>query len=912
MRFKLSGLILFIAALFGSGTSTAQNVAFTATRVPDITGSTLTAGVICFPNVGNCNAVTAGAVSGSAVVPKGTGAILVKDSSGNIIWQTASNAVTITGAFSFDSYVIPSNATVTIVGVPRGACQVGAIETRTDLTPNVNYTCTFVGGQNVWKGSASGSAVGSPPGLYSGVGAPSFPCTAPCVYVRSDAGAGGAFYALSANSGIVSANWILQATGPTGAAGPTGAPGVSSLQQLAGLFTRLPANTGNLFNPAAATVGAYIDTNGNLQANVSSLTESDYIPANTGGVMTTVKALPALGGNNTVSFYDQGFTYLSGSNAAVAAGGAITVPTTSAFIRLTINTGDLNTEMVVSGTSPPSTYQGYGTVSATTVSSMITSSTGALEAAANRYTTASLLAFLPPNPNLFNPAAAAVGLQYAGSTTLDASQTAYGTVTMAVNGGQTYVLANGTNDSNGAYGMAWLDATGAYISGVSIPFANGQNFTAPATAAFVKVPSLTSNYSTQSFTVGTTVPTYSAFPALYPGYVVDAHIAATVSSTEAASARFTNASIAPFLPPLSNLFNPATVTPNVILYTGLSGSTGTGACGTTTPLNGFSVSALIPVQPGASYTLTLRDPDTSTTWGFVWKDINGNCTGLGIGFPFAAGQVFTAPSNAFYAQFSVSDDSTAAQAFTLGTVPAPAGTAFVALQATAPTRAAVASTLNANVGVLGDSISSILNPPWQSVVVARTGAKIALQDARPGRAFSTAFECYGTTTPGATLGTYSSTAANGVCGSNYGGVGSTNGNTLAQNLAPISTMLVFLGTNDQGLTLGSLGDATNAGTFYGNMRWVIETLQTANPGMRILMITPQLNGFASAAVTQGVVNAILAYGNSMGLPVLNLYANGGNNTITSSTVTGDGTHDSTYGVLHNLGPEIANFLQAHF
>jgi hypothetical protein len=34
MRFKLSGLILFIAALFGSGTSTAQNVAFTATRVP--------------------------------------------------------------------------------------------------------------------------------------------------------------------------------------------------------------------------------------------------------------------------------------------------------------------------------------------------------------------------------------------------------------------------------------------------------------------------------------------------------------------------------------------------------------------------------------------------------------------------------------------------------------------------------------------------------------------------------------------------------------------------------------------------------------------------------------------------------------------------------------------------------------
>ncbi len=176
-------------------------------------------------------------------------------------------------------------------------------------------------------------------------------------------------------------------------------------------------------------------------------------------------------------------------------------------------------------------------------------------------------------------------------------------------------------------------------------------------------------------------------------------------------------------------------------------------------------------------------------------------------------------------------------------------------------------------------------------MVNRTGSTITFQDARSGRKFSDAFECYGAPPVGGTLGTFQPNA-NGNCLA-YGDV-SAIGNTLAANLANTDMLLVRLGTNDQNIPLGSLGNAANAGTQYGNMRWVVKTLLNAKPTMRVILITPELNSFASLQNIQNVVDAEIAYANSMRLPVLDLYRTSGNNALTNAIYTYDGTHPSNW------------------
>ena len=70
----------------------------------------------------------------------------------------------------------------------------------------------------------------------------------------------------------------------------------------------------------------------------------------------------------------------------------------------------------------------------------------------------------------------------------------------------------------------------------------------------------------------------------------------------------------------------------------------------------------------------------------------------------------------------------------------------------------------------------------------------------------------------------------------------SDGNTLAQNIAGVDILVIQLGTNDQNhnVPLGFLGDPANAGTFFGNMRWVAENYLAAKPTMRVVFITPPL------------------------------------------------------------------------
>ena len=209
--------------------------------------------------------------------------------------------------------------------------------------------------------------------------------------------------------------------------------------------------------------------------------------------------------------------------------------------------------------------------------------------------------------------------------------------------------------------------------------------------------------------------------------------------------------------------------------------------------------------------------------------------------------------------------------------------------------------------VQGDSIAYSTHA-WQDVVTARTGMAEVAQNARPGRGFSQAFEEYGTTTPGTPLlvnqGITSTPTGNYSTG--------TPGNTLAQDIAAVDLLIIELGTNDQSVPLGALGDAQGAGTFFGDMRWVVETYLAAKPTLRIVLVTPQLNGFASAQTTQTYVNAEIAYANSMALPVINMFLLGGLNPLTSTTLTVDGTHPNAYDYTNFYGPVIAQHLQLYF
>jgi lysophospholipase L1-like esterase len=212
-----------------------------------------------------------------------------------------------------------------------------------------------------------------------------------------------------------------------------------------------------------------------------------------------------------------------------------------------------------------------------------------------------------------------------------------------------------------------------------------------------------------------------------------------------------------------------------------------------------------------------------------------------------------------------------------------------------------------HLGVQGDSISAIFQNSWQNVVLNRTGMTLTSQDARLGRTLPEAFECYGVATPGATLGVYHiANAASGYC-NNYDGT--SEGKTLAQNLANVDVLIVELGTNDVYETQGALGDPVTAGTFYGNLRWVCETYLTAKPSIRLVLVTTQYSIKSSPDWVKLYADDEEAYGKSMGIPVINMFNLGGVNQFTSATLLRDGLHPSDFGFANFYGPVIAEQLR---
>ena len=136
--------------------------------------------------------------------------------------------------------------------------------------------------------------------------------------------------------------------------------------------------------------------------------------------------------------------------------------------------------------------------------------------------------------------------------------------------------------------------------------------------------------------------------------------------------------------------------------------------------------------------------------------------------------------------------------------------------------------------------------------------------------------------------------------------------TFPQSLANIDLLIVQLGSSDYGVQIGQLGNSTSAGTLYGNVRWMIETYLAAKPSLRIVLVTNQFTAFAPPSVTQADANTITAYGNSVGVPVINMFTLGGLNAITASALTSDGTHPNDFGYTNFYGSVIAQGLQQLF
>jgi lysophospholipase L1-like esterase len=179
-------------------------------------------------------------------------------------------------------------------------------------------------------------------------------------------------------------------------------------------------------------------------------------------------------------------------------------------------------------------------------------------------------------------------------------------------------------------------------------------------------------------------------------------------------------------------------------------------------------------------------------------------------------------------------------------------------------------------------------------------------DALSGRHLPQAFSCYGVNSAGGQLGTYLNSVSG--CGS----AGGKAGATLAENLADSDIAIIDLGTNDELAPIGQLGDDATSGTSEGTLRWIVETLEAANPKIRVVIVTPQLNSFAPAATVKRLADAQAEYAESAGIPVINMYRIGGVNATNLSTMTGDGVHPTKWAFNNFYGPVIAQQLMQIF
>jgi hypothetical protein len=124
--------------------------------------------------------------------------------------------------------------------------------------------------------------------------------------------------------------------------------------------------------------------------------------------------------------------------------------------------------------------------------------------------------------------------------------------------------------------------------------------------------------------------------------------------------------------------------------------------------------------------------------------------------------------------------------------------------------------------------------------------------------------------------------------------------------------IIELGTNDENSPIGQLGDGPTSGTDEGTLRWIVETIEAANPKIRVVIVTPQLNTSGTAANVKLLADAEVEYAGSAGIPAINMFRLGGVNAVNLSTLTRDGIHPTQWAFDNFYGPVIAQQLMQIF
>jgi hypothetical protein len=189
-----------------------------------------------------------------------------------------------------------------------------------------------------------------------------------------------------------------------------------------------------------------------------------------------------------------------------------------------------------------------------------------------------------------------------------------------------------------------------------------------------------------------------------------------------------------------------------------------------------------------------------------------------------------------------------------------------------------------NLGVQGDSITA--NPGWKTVVNRYLNTKLTLDNSLSG----------------SSMGYHIGTITSGM-------------------FANIDILIIALGTNDYGFNrpLGALGDAASpagaygvyngTGTFYGDVRGLIEAILTEKPTLRFGFTTPLPRTQAASGGSGSGTTAVNGSGNTLrqfaqaiidvcgrySIPALDLNLTSGLNTynLSAYTLTNDGLHPTT-------------------
>jgi hypothetical protein len=217
---RIALLFPLIFLLAGCPVPAVASVTVSGSNVQDVNGVPLFTGQWCFG--ATCLTVTNGSFSGS--ITPGTQTVTVVNGSSVTILSVSD--VTITANYNWNNYTVPYGVTFTGNGAPYLACQMSALYTQLDVSPNPTFLCVAQGGQLVWK--LQGPATPAGPGIISGLGVPTLPAVVPTIYVRTDVAEQ---YSVSGLSGSVSSTW----TGISGGGG--GGPNFADNEILAGSGT---------------------------------------------------------------------------------------------------------------------------------------------------------------------------------------------------------------------------------------------------------------------------------------------------------------------------------------------------------------------------------------------------------------------------------------------------------------------------------------------------------------------------------------------------------------------------------------------------------------------------------------------------------------------------------------------------